>query len=118
MLDNCVLCGSMKRNLAVPSLFSDKEVGRRLLIFRKGLGLSQKDMAEKYGSEGEGQMWSHYETGRTTFPLEIAHRLTMDYGLDIGWIYQGRMQLIVGRPAEIITKGEEALAAGSKRRRR
>ena len=94
----------------LPAQFSNKAVGRRLKIFRLGLGKTQEELSKKYGSAGEGQMWSHYETGRRIFPLEIANQLTLEYSLDIAWIYQGNKQLLVGRPAEIVAKGEEEYA--------
>jgi transcriptional regulator with XRE-family HTH domain len=102
----------------LPAQFSNKAVGRRLKIFRLGLGKTQEQMAKKYGSGGEGQMWSHYERAIRIFPLEIANQLTLEYSLDIAWVYQGNKQLLVGRPAEIVAKGEEEYAKRQRKGRK
>jgi len=104
----------MKRN-PPPDLYSSSAVGRRVQVFREGLGKTQREMSEKYGSEGDGQMWSHYETGRTLFPIEIAVPLALEYGLDLGWIYLARMDLITTPLAEIIAKGEAKAASGKRK---
>jgi hypothetical protein len=76
-------------------------------------------MAAKYDeSSGDGSAWSHYETGRNTFPIEIANQLTLHYGLDIGWIYQDRLDQLNPRLNEIIQRGETLIANNLRGRRR
>jgi hypothetical protein len=36
-------------------------------------------------------MWNNYEAGLRLIPVETANKLTLLYGLDINWIYQGAL---------------------------
>jgi hypothetical protein len=101
-----------------PDQLSREAVGRRMQIFRLGLGKSQQVMAKQYGSVSDGgQAWYNYESGRRTFPIAIANKLTLQYGLDIGWIYQGRLDQLSPQLSEIIQRGEEELLANHPRGR-
>ena len=91
------------------NLFSREAVGRRLRIFREGLGKTLREMSEEVGSDG-GQLWNNYEQGRRLIPVDSANLLTLLYGLDIGWIYQGRLDQLGPRLAEIIRRGEALIS--------
>jgi transcriptional regulator with XRE-family HTH domain len=99
----------MKRPTEPFNPYSKEAVGRRLLVFREGLRLSQAEMADALGSTSSGgQMIYNYETGKRMLPPEKAAILTQKWGLDVAWVYQGRRTLVDLdlRLTEIIAQGE------------
>jgi transcriptional regulator with XRE-family HTH domain len=58
----------------------------RLKTLRKTIGLSQKEMAEKYGTHQRN--WSRYENGTTDIPKEVLIALA-ENGVNLHWIFTG-----------------------------
>jgi transcriptional regulator with XRE-family HTH domain len=67
------------------------EIGTRLALTRRALGLTQVMMARLMGSVGDGQAWENYEAGRRRISIDHAMALTQSCGIPLDWIYQGQM---------------------------
>lgn len=71
---------------------SAKETGQRLVQLREALGLSQTQMAERYGV-GNQQTWSNYEKGRW-LPPELALKIAAKDKVSLDWLYRGLTDML------------------------
>jgi len=77
------------------------EIGRRLELTRRALGLTQVMMGRLMGTTSNGQAWGNYEGGKRRISIDHALALTRTLGISLDWIYQGQM---VNLPAELREK--------------
>ena len=77
------------------------EIGRRLELTRRALGLTQVMMGRLMGAVSNGQAWGNYESGKRRISIDHALALSQNLGLPVDWIYQGRM---VNLPPELRDK--------------
>jgi len=77
------------------------EIGRRLELTRRALGLTQVMMGRLMGAVSNGQAWGNYESGKRRISVDHALALSQNLGLPLDWIYQGRM---VNLPPELREK--------------
>lgn len=64
-----------------------KEIGERLKVIRKKLGLSQSKMAEKLGMTGP--TLNNYELGRRKPSPELLTKLVKDFNINLNWLFTG-----------------------------
>jgi len=77
------------------------EIGRRLELTRRALGLTQVMMGRLVGATSNGQAWGNYEAGNRRISIDHALELSRALGIPIDWVYQGRM---VNLPTELREK--------------
>ena len=70
---------------------SVEEIGARLVLTRRALGVTQAMMGQLMGSVGTGQAWENYEAGRRRISIDHANALTQSCGIPLDWVYQGQM---------------------------
>jgi hypothetical protein len=76
----------------MPDPTSLLEIGNRLAVTRKALGLTQAEMDRMMGSTyTDGQTCNTYETGRQRIPTHHALALCRTCGITLDWIYRGQM---------------------------
>ena len=83
------------------------EIGRRLELTRRALGLTQVMMGRLMGVVSNGQAWGNYESGKRRISVDHALALSQNLGLPLDWIYQGR---VVNLPPELRDKIEHLMA--------
>ena len=72
----------------MPDPTSLLEIGARLAVTRKALGLTQAEMDRMMGSTyTDGQTCNTYETGRQRIPTHHALALCRTCGITLDWIY-------------------------------
>ena len=77
---------------AMPDPTSLLEIGARLAVTRKALGLTQAEMDRRMGSAlSNGQTFNFYETGRQRIPTHHALALCRTCNITLDWIYRGQM---------------------------
>ena len=77
---------------AMPDPTSLLEIGARLAVTRKALGLTQAEMDRRMGSGlTNGQTFNFYETGRQRIPTHHALALCRTCNITLDWIYRGQM---------------------------
>ena len=64
------------------------EIGARLALTRRALGLTRFQMARLLGTDMP--TWGTYEAGLQRIPADQALKLSA-YGIPLDWIYQGKM---------------------------
>lgn len=62
-------------------------ISERLRQVRKGLGLTQSDMAEKVGKSQ--QSWANYESGRNEPPFKVLQDLIVESDVNPDWLMTG-----------------------------
>jgi transcriptional regulator with XRE-family HTH domain len=67
------------------------EIGQRLALTRRALGLTQFNMGRLMGAVSRGQAWQHFEAGRRQISIQHANALCRNLGLTLEWIYQGQL---------------------------
>lgn len=67
------------------------EIGARLHLTRRALGLTQFMMGRLMGATSAGQAWGNFEAGRRQISIQHANALCRNLGLTLEWIYQGQM---------------------------
>ena len=77
------------------------EIGRRLELTRRALGLTQVMMGRLAGAISNGQAWGNYEAGNRRISIDHALALSRTLGVSLDWIYQGQM---VNLPPELREK--------------
>jgi hypothetical protein len=91
----------------MPDPTSLLEIGARLAVTRKALGLTQAEMDGGMGTAlTEGQTFNLYETARQRIPTHYALALRRSCGLSLDWIYRGQMHSL---QPDICAKIEEEL---------
>lgn len=80
------------------------QVGQRLVITRKALGLVQTDFAAAAGLSQA--RYSAYETGGRMLTLEAARGLCEAYNLSYDWLYRGDALGLPQRLALVIREQE------------
>ena len=76
----------------MPDPTSLPEIGARLAVTRKALGLTQTEMDRRMGSAlTNGQAYNAYETGRQRIPTHHALALCRTCNITLDWIYRGQM---------------------------
>jgi transcriptional regulator with XRE-family HTH domain len=75
----------MSRDIESP--YSMTAIARRLTLLRKGLELSQAEMAAYAGISGNA--WSNYEKGIRRIDLDAAFRLENSLSVPQEWVYRG-----------------------------
>ena len=76
----------------MPDPTSLLEIGARLAVTRKALGLTQAEMDRRMGSAlTNGQTFNFYETGRQRIPTHHARALCRTCNITLDWIYRGQM---------------------------
>ena len=76
----------------MPDPTSLLEIGARLAVTRKALGLTQMEMDRRMGSAlSGGQTFNFYETGRQRIPTHHALALCRTCNITLDWIYRGQM---------------------------
>ena len=76
----------------MPDPTSLLEIGARLAVTRKALGLTQAEMDRRMGSGlTNGQTFNLYETGRQRIPTHHARALCRTCNITLDWIYRGQM---------------------------
>jgi transcriptional regulator with XRE-family HTH domain len=76
----------------MPDPSSLPEIGARLAVTRKALGLTQTEMDRRMGSAlTNGQAYNAYETGRHRIPTHHALALCRTCNITLDWIYRGQM---------------------------
>jgi len=76
----------------MPDPTSLLEIGARLAVTRKALGLTQAEMDRRMGSAlTNGQTFNFYETGRQRIPTHHALALCRTCNITLDWIYRGQM---------------------------
>jgi transcriptional regulator with XRE-family HTH domain len=84
--------GTMQRRNGDPT--SLPEIGRRLALTRRALGVTQAMMASLMGSSTAGQAWENYEAGRRRISIDHALELHRNCGLTLPWIYEGELKTL------------------------
>jgi transcriptional regulator with XRE-family HTH domain len=77
------------------------EIGRRLELTRRALGLTQVMMGRLVGAISSGQAWGNYEAGNRRISIDHALALSRTLGVSLDWVYQGQM---VNLPPELREK--------------
>jgi transcriptional regulator with XRE-family HTH domain len=91
----------------MPDPTSLLEIGARLAVTRKALGLTQAEMDRIMGTANSaGQTYNIYETGRQRIPTHHALALCGTCNITLDWIYRGQMHNI---QPDICGKIEEEL---------
>src|SRR3954471_18033223 len=76
----------------MPDPTSLLEIGARLAVTPKALGLTQAEMDRRMGSAlSNGQTFNFYETGRQRIPTHHALALCRTCNITLDWIYRGQM---------------------------
>src|SRR4051794_13094962 len=76
----------------MPDPTSLLEIGARLAVTRKALGLTHAEMDRRMGSAlSNGQTFNSYETGRQRIPTHHALALCRTCNITLDWIYRGQM---------------------------
>ena len=83
----------------MPDPTSLLEIGARLAVTRKALGLTQAEMDRRMGSAlSNGQTFNSYETGRQRIPTHHALALRRTCNITLDWIYRGQMHSLTSAP--------------------
>jgi hypothetical protein len=69
-----------------------QEVGERLMLLRRVLGVNQREMAEFLGC-GATSM-NMYEGGSPVLPVQYAAKLNYIHGIPLDWIYLGKRTML------------------------
>lgn len=64
-----------------------QDVGRRLAVTRRCVGVNQQDFGRQAGLTQP--RYNQYETGQRLLTLAAAMRLCEEYGLTLDWLYRG-----------------------------
>lgn len=80
------------------------EIAKRLCAFRKTLGLTQKEFAEKH--KFPRTRYNHWERGVRRIPVESAAILEDRYGLTLDFIYLGRLRTLPHGLANTLSDGQ------------
>ena len=64
-----------------------KDVGRRLALSRKAVGVNQQDFG--HGAGLSQPRYNQYESGQRLLTLNAAMKLCEQYGLTLDWLYRG-----------------------------
>ena len=87
----CRISDTTERDV-MPDPTSLLEIGARLAVTRKALGLTQAEMDRRMGSAlTDGQTFNFYETGRQRIPTHHALALCRTCNITLDWIYRGQM---------------------------
>jgi transcriptional regulator with XRE-family HTH domain len=65
----------------------EMQIAGRLMAFRKGIGLTQKELAKEF-SVTQGYI-SHMESGKLSIPADFIRFLYEKHELDIHWLFTG-----------------------------
>lgn len=84
----------------------ETDVGRRLALTRKALGLIQTQIAEDTGLDQP--RYSQYESGKRLLTLEAAMLLCERYNLTLDWLFRGDPSGLPYRLADAIKKARKA----------
>ena len=88
----CVEYPTRQRRDPMPDPTSLLEIGARLAVTRKALGLTQAEMDRIMGTANSaGQTYNIYETGRQRIPTHHALALCRTCNITLDWIYRGQM---------------------------
>lgn len=63
--------------------------GRRLRAFRKTLGFTKSEMADRLNVDRTN--YGRFESGARMIPTEIAFRISQRYPISMDWLYSGKM---------------------------
>lgn len=74
-------------------LDSKEATARRLGALRAALGLTQEQMAERYGL-GSQQTWGNYEKGARDLPPKLAVKIAARERISLDWIYRGLTDML------------------------
>jgi DNA-binding XRE family transcriptional regulator len=85
------------------------ELGRRLVLSRRAVGMSQKEFAET--ADIPATTYNQYEKGASYPPVEAAAKLVEKHGLTLDWIYLGNKRTLQSWLADAIKALEAADAA-------
>jgi len=80
----------------------EQEIGTRLIEFRKKLGYSQKEVAEKSGISRS--FIAHVEVGKQTPSYDYLYRLVKTFNLSIDWVINGVGQMTIIDNDHILSK--------------
>lgn len=69
------------------------EMGRRAALFRKSLGLTQHELAEK--ANINRAYITHIETGKTNPSFDFLYKMQKTFNMSIDWLVTGNGQRIV-----------------------
>lgn len=72
---------------------SKEATARRLGALRAALGLTQEQMAERYGL-GSQQTWGNYEKGARDLPPKLAVKIAARERISLDWIYRGLTDML------------------------
>lgn len=81
---------------------SPEAIGERLKLLRSALGLSQTQMAERYGLESQ-QAWANYERAKRPLDYRIALTIANKEGASLDWIYRGMEWTLPPQVTELLT---------------
>ena len=85
------------------------EIGHRLELTRRALGLTQVMIGRLMGATSNGQAWGNYESGKRRISIDHALALTRTLGISLDWIYQGQMANL---PPELREKIQRLMLEG------
>lgn len=94
-----------------------EDVGRRLALVRRALGLNQKELSEKLNVLNS--RWSNWELGGNQIPPSETRKLKhLLPGLTQDWVYDGDRSGLPHRLAELLDKLESEPEEPTKKRGR
>ena len=81
---------------------NNKEIGLRLASFRKVIGVSQQEVANK--AELNRAYLTQIETGRTNPSFKLMFQLMITYNLSIDWLLSGKGQMFIVEEENIVNR--------------
>ena len=81
---------------------NNKEIGFRLASFRKAIGVSQQEVANK--AELNRAYLTQIETGRTNPSFKLMFQLMITYNLSIDWLLSGKGQMFIVKEEDILNR--------------
>ena len=69
------------------------DIGKRAALFRKSLGLTQQDVAEK--AQINRAYITHIETGKSNPSFDFLNKMQQNFNMSIDWLITGNGQMTV-----------------------
>jgi len=69
------------------------DIGKRAALFRKNLGLTQHDVAEK--AQVNRAYITHIETGKTNPSFDFLYKMQNTFNMSIDWLLTGNGQMTI-----------------------
>ncbi len=73
----------------------DNDQGKRLVLFRRSIGLSQNDMAKEIGISPS--TLCYYERGKRRITSDVFLYLHLTYGANIHWLLSGNGRMLLSK---------------------